>query len=81
MRIVSKNTKKIPIGIKHTTPVYVKARTNIVEDINALIRRGRQIGVRYTKTHIFEEGAKLFLRQANQDMDRANAGEFHAKRR
>ena len=50
--------------------------------IDALLKRGRSLKVSYSSVaFILREGAKLYVRQQQIMLDKAEAGELHAKKR
>ena len=52
------------------------------ENIDNLVSRGAKLKVPYPSVaFILREGAKLYVREQNKLLDKAEAGEFHAKRR
>ena len=52
------------------------------KDINELMDRGKKLKVPYASVaFILREGAKLYVREQQKLLNKAEAGEFHAKKR
>ncbi len=79
-----------PVSVKRLTGRNARKLYNLLlsddekEDARKLIKRGKKLSpkINYgTVAYIFREGARKFIEEQNRLLDKAEAGELHAKQR